>query len=398
VLGLRTDGGNEALLKVVNPYAADATFAVTLRTEDATFAPIALRNVSVPAGTRVSVRLNDHLPEESDVSAIVTVGAGRLAVEGLQRAIAGVGGVEGVSTVPAQTAPSVTWTFPWLPAGPEVDAAVWILNPEPRTVAVEMVVHTPQGAGPAELVDRVEVPAGGLIRLDTADLAPADRRTFGLTVRSETSGVYVAAGARTLAADPARTGLVRLVASAAPDRAWLDAGTHAPGRETVLHVVNLAEDAAQVQVELTFRSASVGAPVVDGPDATDGGPDGAQVGAQGGAGSTDAVTTVLEVGVLAPGAATSIVLPLTAPGVWSAVVTGGEALVVSRTGTGVELLEPVAIDAVPSRAWRVPATATLGRPFDGWVARLGTPGALERAVRPLQRPEDVLPGALLPTG
>jgi len=395
VLGLRTDGGNEALLDIVNPYIVDATFAVSLRTEAETLSPIALRNVSVPAGTSVSVRINDHLPEESDVAAVVTVGAGRLAVQGLQRATAGVGGVEGVSTVPALTLPAVTWTFPWLETGPDVEGAVWILNPEPRPVVVEAVVHTSQGAGLAEFLEQVEVPAGAFVRVDAADLAPAGRRTFGLTLRSETTGVYVAGGARFLSSDPARSGLVGLVPSAAPDREWLDAGLHAPGRETVLHVVNLAETAAELQVELTMTPTSLSVGTGEGSQG-----DPAVEGAVGGATVEAAAATVrtLDPGVLAPGAVARIILPLDGRVAWSAVVRGGEALVVSRTTVGAELLEPVAIDALPSQAWRAPIVGSAGQPFSGWVARLGTPQGLQRAPRASVRPEDVLPGELLPAG
>jgi len=88
ILGLRTDGGNEALIRLANPFSADATFAVTFVTPTEVIEPVALRNVSVPAGTRVTVRVNDHVPEQAAVAARVDVGAGRLAVEGLQRTLA----------------------------------------------------------------------------------------------------------------------------------------------------------------------------------------------------------------------------------------------------------------------------------------------------------------------
>jgi hypothetical protein len=370
VLGLSTDGGNEGLIDIVNPYTVDATFAVTLRTEAETFRPIALRNVSVPAGRRISVRVNDHLPEEPDIAAVVTVGAGRLAVEGLQRTTAGVGGVEGVASVPALTAPAVAWTLPWLASGPDVDGAVWVMNPEPRTVVVEAIAHTAQGAGSAGSVESFEIPADGFVRIAASDLAPTGGRVSGLTLRSETTGVYVAAGARFLSEDAGRTGIVRFVPSAVPDREWLDAGRHVPGRETVLHVVNLAESAAELRITLTTRTT----------DATDA-----------------PVVRTLDPGVVAPGAVRRVALPLDASGAWSVVVQGGEALVVSRTTTGEGLLEPVAIDALPSRAWRMPIVGSAGTPFDGWVARLGTSGDLRRAL-PAPRPADILPGAPLPVG
>jgi len=370
VLGLRTDGGNEALLEIANPYVVDATFAVTLRTEAEVFEPIALRNVSVPARARLTVRLNDYLPEESEIAAVVTVGAGRLAVEGLQRATAGVGGVEGVSTVPALTTPSDTWTFPWVATGPDVDGSIWILNPEARAVVVETVVHTTQGAALPELIESIEVPAEALVRVDVADLAPAGGRVFGLTLRSATTGVYVAAGARFLSEDPTQSGLVRLIASSVPDREWLDAGRQVPDRANVLHIVNLSERVAELRIVLTSSAGS--------SDGSSAGP--AEAGAAPDAAGPE--TRVLEPGTLAPGAVVRIPLPLDGRAAWSALVTGGDALVVSRTTTGTVLLEPVAIDALPSRAWRAPMRGAPGAPLDGWVARLGTSGDLRPAVRP----------------
>lgn len=355
VLGLRTDGGNESLLRIANPYTADATFAVTFITPDGASEPIALRNVSVPARTRVTLRLNDHVPEESDVAAVVTVGAGRLAVEGLQRAVAGLGGVEGVSVVPASTTPSTAWTLPWLPLGRDVDGAVWVLNPEPRAVTVRFTLHTPQGTAVPEGFDSVEIGPGALVRIETSDLALDGRQVLGLTLRSDTSGVLAAAGAQFRDEDPARTGLVRYPAAPAPDAQWSIAGTADAQRETTLHVVNLAESDAPLRVTLTTLGDDA-APAVR--------------------------TIVIEPTALAPGGLARIVLPLDGASTWSAVVTGGPALVVSRTTFGRELLEPVATDATASRSWSTPARALSGRELDGWVAGLGTAGDLRRDARP----------------
>ena len=369
VLGLRTDGGNESLLRIVNPHVVDATFAVTLITPDGPVDPIALRNISVPSGARITVRVNDHVPEQSDVAAVVTVGAGRVAVEGLQRAVSGVGGVEGVSVVPAVTVPSVTWTMPWVPLGADVDGAVWVLNPEPRAVIVQLTLHTAQGTAVAEGLDSVEVGPGALVRIESSALALDGRQVLGVTLRSETTAVFVAAGAQFLAADAAGTGVVRYAASPAADPEWSIAGTSDPQRDTMLHVVNLAETDAPLRVTLTTTS-----------DTADG------------EATASSVTAVLEPGQLAPGGVARILLPLEGPGVWSAVVTGGPALVVSRTTVGRVLLEPVATDAIASRSWLSPARALSGRSLDGWVARLGTPADLRGEARALGDDADRLDG------
>lgn len=354
VIGLRTDIGNEALLRLANPFVADATFAVTFVTDGGIVEPVALRNVSVPGGERLTVRLNEHVPEQSDIAAIVTVGAGRLAVEGLQRSIAAVGGIEGVSTVPPITRASATWTIPWLPSGPDVEASIWVLNLEPRAAVVELTVHTPQGPTVAS-EDTVEVGPGRLLRLDGADLAPGGAPAFGLTVRSDTTGVLVAAGAVYRSEDAFRTGLVRYAATPVPDSEWSIAGTAGAGRDVELHVVNLAESDADLRVMLTILESGAAVEVGDGEQGT---------------GDTGMRSVVLTPGRLAPGASTKVALPVEGAGAYVAVVEGGSDLVVARTVLGRERLEPVTSSALASRAWRSSGRPLVGRPLQGWVARL----------------------------
>lgn len=347
VVGLRTTGGERAQLRLANPYLADATFAVTFVTPTGPIEPIQLRNVSVPAGERVTLLLNDHAPEQADLAAVVTVGAGRLAVEGLQTAVAELGGVEGVAAAAPLAAPEVAWTLPWLPTADGSEGALWIVNPAPRPVTVELTVHTPAGATVPE-VGSVEIGAGALRRIDAADLATDGAEAVGVTVRSTTTGVVVAGGARFRAEDTSRSGLVHVAASPAPDGRWAVAGVTAPGRTTVLHVVNRAEAEVTPQVRLVTLSADgdgvAGGTRVDGP-------------------------------TIGPGAVGRIVLPLDGSVTWSAVVEGGPGLVVARTTVGEDALEPVALAATPARDWGAVPPVDGGRRRDGWVARLGTPAA-----------------------
>lgn len=379
LLGLRTDGGHEALVRLANPFEADATFAVTLVTADGPIEPIALRNVSVPGGARVTIRLNDHAPEQADLAAVVTVGAGRLAVEGLQRSVAAVGGIEGLSAVAPVSGASTIWTFPWLVTGPDVEGAVWVLNPEPRPVSVTLTAHTAQGTA-VPLVDRIEVGPGELVRLDTADLIPDAARVAGLTLRSESTGILAAAGAAFRSDDPSRSGLVRYAGSPAPDGEWSLAGLATAERETALHIVNLSGEDADLRVTLR----PLGRPmtgVLPSPDTRtddDAPDDDAEASVdrtandQRSASSGDSAPVVLTPGRLAPGASTRVVLPLADAQAFAVVVDGGAALVVSRTTTGQSFLEPVVTAATPSRAWRSIERPLTGNSLAGWVASLRT--------------------------
>lgn len=391
VLGLSTAGGDEALLRLANPFSADATFAVSLVTPTEVLDPVALRNVSVPGGTRVTVRLNDHAPEQADLAAVVTVGAGRLAVEGLQRSVAAIGGVDGLTSVPPVLGPSVTWTVPWLPTGPDVDGSVWILNPSARDVVIEVAVHTPEGATVPERDAVFDIGPGGLRRIDVPEVSSDDRRVLGFTFRSQTTGVLVGAGARFRAEEPSRTGLVRFAASPGPDGLWAVAGVTDDGRQTVLHIVNLSEGPVAPDILLT----TLPEPPPSGLPEEGEGPDGAlppadsDADADGidGSGAQEAppdpepTTVALSAPTIAPGAVGRIVLPLDGAGAWSAFVSGGSGLVVVRTTLGDAVLGPVAVAATPSRAWRTVEPTRSGRARPGWVTDLGTVADL-RPIRP----------------
>jgi len=356
LLGMRTDGGHEAFLEVANPFPADATFAVTFVTPDGVVEPLALRNISVRSGTRTSVRLNDHVPEESDLVAIVDVGAGRVALEGLQRSLAGVEGIGGLALVPVVEVPTTTPVFPWLVAGPATEGTVWLYNPSARRVEVTLAVHTGAGAELPEFLPELELAAGELRAVDVADLAPAADAPFALTLRSRPDAIHAAMGVRYSDEDVARTGIVVMPAAERGDLRWLVAGRTDPARTTLLHVVNLEDVEQQVQIRLTLRQAD------------------------------SDTTTEVEVGAvtLPAGAARSIVLPLPGgdepPASWVAEASGGGAIVVARVAAGESRRDPLGTLATPSRRWLEPFTALGAREAQGWVGRLRTGADLRRPV------------------
>jgi hypothetical protein len=170
----------------------------------------------------------------------------------------------------------------------------------------------------------------------------------------------------------ARTGLVRTAASSLPDAEWVVAGVTAPGRRTVLHIVNLSEEVVEPSIALT----SLPDPVATEEPSTEEPSTEAVAPAANAAGP---VTVTLTPVPIAAGAVGRVVLPLDVAGAWSAVVSGGPGLVVSRTTFGDEQLAPVAIAAVPSRAWRTVPSIRSGRVLEGWVAGLGTARDLRRS-------------------
>lgn len=355
LLGMRTDGGHEAFLEVANPFPADATFAVTFVTPAGIVEPLALRNISVRSGTRTSVRLNDHLPEQSDLVAIVDIGVGRVAVEGLQRSLAGVEGIGGLALVPVVEEASTSLVFPWLVAGPAIEGKVWLYNPSSRRVEVALAVHTASGAALPELLPELELAAGEVLALDVADVAPAADVPFALTLRSRPDAIHAAMAVRYSDDDVARTGIVVMPAAERGDRSWLVAGRTDVARVTRLQVVNLEDVEQQVRIRLVLR-----------PVDTE-------------------VTTEVEIGALTlpAGAARSVVLPLQVgdgqPASWVAEVTGQGTLGVARIADGEVRRDPVGTLATPSRRWLEPLTALGARDAQGWVGRLRTGADLRRS-------------------
>jgi hypothetical protein len=362
VPGFRTDGGNEAFLTLANPFTADATFAVAFVTPLGRTEPIALRNVSVSAGQRVVLRVNDHAPRESDVAAIVDIGAGRLAVEGHQLALAGVGGIDGLTIVQASSAASTSWTLPWLVQDPSRSSWLWVYNPEPRSVTLDVVLHTASGPQLPDGFETITVAPMGLLRVPASDLAPRVGEPFGVTLTSGTTGVHVSAGLQVTGDGSEATGIATFLGSPAPDGRWLVAGLAAPERSTLLHVVNLGEQDADVSIALRVQSA----------DATESSP------------------VPLPGIVVASGAVARITLPLPDDGIWSVEVDGPPQLVVARSSSGVTVLDPFVTPAVPSAAWRQPVRSLAGRSLSGWARWLGTDADL--------RPLGAGVGALPPVG
>ena len=307
---------------------------MTLVTTEGGVAPIALQNLSVPAGGTAEVRVNDHVPERPDVAAIVRVTSGRAAVEGLQIALAGVGGVDGVSLVPAATAAATTWTLPWVPASG--DAWVWALNPSERDVELEVTVHDVDGPALPPGAETVTVPAGRVVRVDGAELLPPGVDAVGVSLRSPTDPVVVAGAVWLDPGDPAASGLAALPALAVGDTGWLLAGVAGEGRSETVQLVNA--EGQDVAVVVTLRGA-------DG--------------------------TVRELpGVTVPaGARHEVELPLVADAGWAVEVAADGAVVAVRTGTGAGAPDPVAAAGVPAAAWRAAAPRVTGQRSDGWLLR-----------------------------
>lgn len=348
VPGVRTDGGFETRLRLGNPFAEDAAVGVAFLTPSGVEQPLGLRNVSVPAfGTR-EVVVSEHLPQAADVTAVVTVGSGRVAVEGYQLARPAIGGVRGMTLLPASTEGSEEVTVPWVAQPTGTTTWLWLANAGERPAVAEFVVHLPDGAeqtGPSE----VDVAPGTVVRVEAAGLLPTGVTEAAITVRSEGAPLHVAAGTVVRDVDVARTGIATQLGAGRDDRRWVVAGRGLDGRDDEVVVVNRSAEPAEVVLLLDALSE----------------------------GDLELVRTRREVGPfeLAPGATRRIVVEPGTASVrsWSATITAtGGRVVVGRIGRGVERLDLVAVTGVSAQAWALPdrLVSTAVRP--GLVRRLGT--------------------------
>lgn len=355
--GLSTDGGNEARIRAVNPFPTDATIAVGFLTPRGPQEPLALQNLTVPAYGSFEVAVNDSMPEQADLTAVVRVLSGRAVAEGYLLTRSAIGGVDGVSLLESSAAPSESWTVPWV-SGRDGDVSwLWVANLGERPAPVEITLHTPDGGVPPVGLSDVTVAPGQVRRVDLRGTFPEGATSAAVTVRSDGAPVHVSGAVRRSDDDAAQTGFSVQRGAPATDATWVVSGGATAGRNERIEVVNPGSAPVGFSVVL-FNGSTVLRP---------------------------SEFTDLEIG---PGQTRSLPLDEVlgdVPG-WSAQVVADGGLVAGRIGAGGEGgLHLLAHAGVPSAAWSpgtrpLPVTAA-----PGVVHRLDTAGGI-MAPDPLQPP------------
>jgi hypothetical protein len=347
VPGMTTVGGSDARLRIANPYATDATLAIGFVTPEGPEEPLALQNLSVPAGGTMELAVNEFMPERADLSAVVRVLSGRAAVEGYQLTRAAIGDIDGASLLAASTGPSESWTVPWVEDSEAYDSWLWVVNLGDRPAPVELTLHTEEGGVPPEGLSEVTVAPGQLRRIDLRGTLPEGVSSAAVTARSEGAPIHVSAAVQRRDEDPAVSGFVVQLGVPDADADWVvTGGAIGEGRTELLEVVNPGSEPAELSVRL-FNGAAVVEPEGFGEL------------------------------TLGPGARMRLDLrePLAGAGSWSAFVTSsaGE-VVVGRIGLGGQPdgLHLLATPGTPASAWGAAGEALPSRPVPGSVQRIGT--------------------------
>jgi hypothetical protein len=355
--GMITVGGSEARVRVANPFGTDATVAVGFVTPEGPEQPLALQNLSVPARGTLEVDVNEVLPERADLSAVVRVLSGRAVAEGYQLTRAAIGDIDGASLLAASTAPSETWTVPWVAGGGADESWLWVVNLGDRPAPVELTLHTTEGGIPPEGLSEVTVAPGQLRRIDLRGTVPEGSTAVGITARSDGAPVHVSGVVQRSADQPAGTGFVVQLGVARADGSWVvSGGAVAEGRRERLRVVNPGSEASEVSLTL-FNGSAVSRP------------------------------EDLAAFTLGPGESRELALDEALAGApsWSAFVQGaGGEIVVGRVGAGGagDGLHLVAAPGTPSSAWGPVSLGLPVRAVPGTVQQLGTAVGV--------RPEDPL--------
>jgi hypothetical protein len=344
VPGMSTVGSERARIRLANPFAADATVAISFLVPEGREEPLALRNLTVPARATLEVAVNDHLPEREDLAAVVEVAAGRVAAEGYQVVDASIGDVDGATLLAAAPQAAETWTVPWVADGDGRSSWLWVANPSDRTAAVELTMHTSDGGVVPTGLAEVSVPPGTLRRVDLSETLPEEAGEVALTARSEGVPVYVSGALVQAGEGPEATGFAVQLGAPTADRSWVVSGRTATERTERLRLVNPGGEPATVDVELFTGN------TVERPDGLQG----------------------IEVPA---GAAVDVALTDALAGLdgWSAFVTADQDIVVGRVGSGGEdALHLVATLGMPSSSWRPQVAPLAGEREAGLVTRLRT--------------------------
>jgi len=179
--GLDTAGGAASIVHLFNPFAVDAVARVTFSTPEGRIALLLTDNVLVEAGSSARIDLGEFQPEQPDLGATVEVLTGRLVAQGelILEPVGDQGGPRGRDLIPAAHAASSSWSFGYARIDDTSSSWLSVVNTGDREAAVEVRVSNP---APEATAQEHSVPAGGVVRIDLAELS--QEAEFGVAADS----------------------------------------------------------------------------------------------------------------------------------------------------------------------------------------------------------------------
>ncbi len=224
------------------PSTTAATTATTAAPPAAPRPRPAVREVALPAQSRVEVRLAD-ISQAQLVGAVIEVDGGAIAVEHH------VTGPLGRSTAPCSTTASASWSFPWGVTERGARELLVFMNPFPDDATVDIAFATDEGVRDTARFQGFVVPGrsvvGAFIDQDVTRKAQVSAQ---VQVRG---GRLVIDRIQTFDGTDAREGISLALGVPTPAQTWMfPTGETGPGLTEQVVVFNPSEDVAEVEVEV----------------------------------------------------------------------------------------------------------------------------------------------------
>lgn len=260
--GLDTAAGSRSTIHLFNPFSVDAVARVVFATPEGPVGLVLTSNVFVEAGGTTRLDVNEFQPEQPDLGATVEVLTGRLVVAGelSMKPPAEREGPTGRALIPATAAERTDWSFGYARADSGSSSWLSVMNTGDREAAVEVRVSSPT---PEAAVQEQSVPAGGVLRIDLAEMS--EEAEFGVTADSVNDVPIVVHRVTTLAA-AGREGLA-VSRGGKPANSWALVGGGAGQRGARVNVYNPGAQAVTVRLRTAAEDPAEWGGVELGPNA-----------------------------------------------------------------------------------------------------------------------------------
>lgn len=224
--------------------ATTTTAAATTVTTSEPASPLVVRDLPLPAQSRLSVALAEFIPSAPLVSAIVEIDGGEVAVEHE------VTTSDGRATAPCSTTASATWSFPWGVTERGARELLVFFNPFPDDATVDITLATDEGVREVQRLQGLVVPGrssvGAYVEQDTR----REQVSAAIAVRG---GRVIVDRVQTFDGTDGRAGITLALGAPAAADVWVfPDGYVAEGiRESVI-VYNPTDAVAEVDIEVVL--------------------------------------------------------------------------------------------------------------------------------------------------
>ena len=189
--GFTAEGSNQRVV-LINPYPDTAVINMTYTTSAGRRAPSALQGIVLPAKTVKSISMADvGAANESRVAVEVVATTGQIVASRMQHYLGG--GRLGYSTTVGVPSPLSEWWFTSGRTGSQVTEQLVVFNPSSRAAQVNVSffgvgitngISVDQTSGAALPSQAVDIPAGGIVSINTDSIADLPKGDHAMVVSS----------------------------------------------------------------------------------------------------------------------------------------------------------------------------------------------------------------------